>query len=46
MTCRSCLHSAERHDGMLWCCQFAKPARQACAALVYEPGTDEAEHDR
>ena len=46
MTCRSCIHSAERHDGMLWCCQWGRVARQTCADFIYEPGTDAAEREQ
>lgn len=46
MTCRSCIYSAERADGVLWCAKFAKPATKRCIAWVYCPGTDEAEHGR
>lgn len=44
MTCLSCHHSARRHDGRLWCCLLAKPARERCVMFLYEPGTDESEH--
>lgn len=40
MTCASCLHSVETADGIFWCCQWGKPARQTCADFIYEPGTD------
>lgn len=45
MTCASCLWSIwSPLRSVLWCRKFAKPARLACPAHVYEPGTDEQEN--
>lgn len=45
-SCRSCLWSEwSPLRQVLWCRKFWKPATAKCAALVYEPGADEAEHD-
>lgn len=46
MTCASCLHSVETADGILWCCQWGKVARQTCADFLYAPGSDESERDK
>ncbi len=47
MTCASCYWSeySPKYE-QLWCRKGNRPARAACAWLVYEPGTDELEGAR
>lgn len=44
MTCLSCRYSIHK-DGQLWCSLWEGAADWRCNTFIYEPGTDEVEHD-